>query len=460
MAIRWGTTLHDELCATLSGKYALTANNKNKKRPVDSSTNPYEKASARYYALVLLTIVYTFNFIDRQLLAILQESVKAELLLSDAQLGLLTGFAFAVFYVTAGIPIARWADKSNRRNIVALAIGTWSFMTAISGAAQNYLQLLAARVGVGVGEAGGSPPAHSIISDIFPPERRAGALSFYSMGVNIGVLFGFLFGGLLNDAFGWRVAFVVVGLPGIIIALLVRFTLAEPIRGLADARTVNEEAEPLSQVLGLLWNRVSFRFMALGAAMNAFAVYSMNSWTASYFIRSYDMTSGEIGVWLALILGLGGAIGLLLGGLLAERLAQRDIRWYMWIPTIGAFIAVPFAAGTYAASDHVTALWLFVIPGFLATVYLGNTLAMVHGLVGLRMRALASAILFFVLNIIGLGGGPWLVGIISDYLNPTMGVESLRYAMLYVIPIATALSGLCFYGASRTLKADLEKAPV
>ena len=157
--------------------------------------NPYATNRAKYYALGLLTVVYTFNFIDRQLLAILQESIKADLLLSDSQLGLLTGFAFAAFYVTAGIPLARWADRGNRRNIVALAIGTWSFMTAISGAVQNYAQLLLARVGVGIGEAGGSPPAHSIISDIFPPQRRASALSFYSMGVNIGVLFGFLFGG-------------------------------------------------------------------------------------------------------------------------------------------------------------------------------------------------------------------------------------------------------------------------
>ena len=178
-------------------------------------------------------------------------------------------------------------------------------MTALSGAAQNYVQLLAARIGVGVGEAGGSPPAHSIISDIFPPERRASALSFYSTGVNVGVLFGFLFGGLLNEYFGWRVAFVVVGVPGILVAFLVRFTLAEPIRGLADAREAAGEAEPLGVVFSVLWSRQSFRFMALAAAMNAFAVYSMNSWTASFLIRSYGLSSGEVGIWLALILGLG-----------------------------------------------------------------------------------------------------------------------------------------------------------
>ena len=277
-------------------------------------TNPYAAGSnARYYSVGLLTIVYTFNFIDRQLLAILQESIKADLLLSDTQLGLLTGFAFALFYVSAGIPIARWADRGNRRNIVALAVAIWSFMTAISGFVQNYTQLLLARIGVGIGEAGGSPPAHSIISDIFPPESRASALAFYSTGVNIGILFGFLFGGWLNEYFGWRVAFMVVGIPGLIVALFVRYTLREPIRGLADNRTVKDKPEPFLSVLSLLWSRSAFRHIAFGAALNAFAGYSTSSWTASFMIRSHGMTTGELGTWLALIMGAGGAIGVFAG---------------------------------------------------------------------------------------------------------------------------------------------------
>ncbi len=421
--------------------------------------NKYARPAYRYYVLALLTLVYTFNFIDRQLLAILQESIKAELLLSDSQLGLLTGFAFAIFYVTAGIPIARWADNANRRNIVALAIGTWSFMTAISGAVQTYTQLLLARVGVGVGEAGGSPPAHSIVSDIFPPERRAGALSFYSMGVNFGILLGFLLGGWLNEFFNWRVAFVVVGMPGIVIALIVRFTITEPVRGMADQRQAAATAAPFSTVLSILWGRISFRHMAMGAAMNAFAVYSMNSWTASFMIRSFGLSSGEVGTWLALILGAGGAIGLLCGGLLAERLAIRDMRWYMWIPAIAAFGAVPFAYATYAAQTPTLALVMFIIPGFLATVYLGNTLAMAHGLVGLRMRALTSAILFFVLNLIGLGLGPWSVGVLSDWLEPGLGTESLRQALLYLVPATSILSGIHFVFAARYLHGDLARAP-
>ena len=445
--------------ADLVGEYCMVDQSTLGTATTGLQNNPYVQNHTKYYALGLLTVVYTFNFIDRQLLAILQESIKADLLLSDSQLGLLTGFAFALFYVSAGIPIARWADRSNRRNIIALSIGIWSLMTAISGAAQNYTQLLLARVGVGVGEAGGSPPAHSIISDIFPPQRRASALSFYSMGVNIGVLFGFLLGGWLNEIFGWRIAFVVVGLPGIAIALLVRFTIDEPIRGLADQRQVADQPEPLVDVLRLLWRRVSFRHMAMGAAMNAFAVYSMNSWTASFMIRSFNMSTGEVGSWLALILGAGGAIGLLSGGLIAERLAVKDTRWYMWVPAIAAFVAVPFAIATFLADNQTAALVAFIIPGFLATAYLGNTLAMVHGLVGLRMRALASAILFFVLNIIGLGMGPWSVGMLSDYLQPSLGLESLRHALLYLVPVASVWSGIHFLFAAKYLRADLARAP-
>ena len=427
--------------------------------PDNNEQNPYTSMSARYYAVGLLTVVYTFNFIDRQLLSILQESIKADLLLSDQQLGLLTGFAFALFYVTAGIPIARWADRGNRRNIVALAISIWSFMTAISGLVQSYVQLLLARVGVGIGEAGGSPPAHSIISDIFPPERRARALAFYSMGVNIGILFGFLVGGWLNEFFDWRTAFFVVGAPGLLIALLVRYTLREPIRGLSEQRQGDGETVPVFDVLKLLVSRSSFRHMAFGAALNAFAGYSSSSWTASFMIRSHGMTTGELGTWLALILGLGGAIGVFSGGLIAERLARKDVRWYMWLPAITGLICIPFMIANYLVAGAYTALVVSVIPGILFNVYLGNALAMTHGLVGLRMRALASAILFFILNLIGLGGGPWAVGVLSDFLAPTLGDESLRHAMLYLLPIAMTWSVFHFYMASRSLKHDLDNAP-
>ena len=426
---------------------------------MNTDQNPYTSARARYYALGLLTVVYTFNFVDRQLLSILQESIKADLLLSDQQLGLLTGFAFALFYTVAGIPIARYADRNNRRNVVAIAIALWSFMTAISGLVQNYLQLLLARIGVGVGEAGGSPPAHSMISDIFPPERRASALAFYSMGINFGILFGFLAGGWLNEFFDWRVAFFVVGAPGIIVAFFVRYTLREPIRGLMEDRQDVATDTPFPEVLKLLWSRLSFRHLAIGGALNAFAGYSSSNWTASFMIRSHDMSTGELGTWLALIMGVGGAIGVFWGSYIAERLAKFDVRWYMWMPTITGMICVPFMIATYVVEGAYTALIVSIVPGVLFNVYLGNSLAMTHALVGLRMRAVASAILFFLINLIGMGLGPWGVGLLSDMLSAELGSESLRYAMLYLLPAAMGWSAVHFLLASRTLQKDLEAAP-
>ena len=423
------------------------------------AANPYTSPKTAYYALGLLTVVYSFNFIDRQLLAILQESIKADLSLSDSQLGLLTGFAFAVFYVTAGIPIARWADHSNRRNIVALALFLWSFMTALSGLAQNYIQLLLARIGVGVGEAGGSPPSHSIISDIFPAEKRASALGFYSTGVSFGILFGFLFGGWLNEFFGWRVAFFVVGAPGIALAVLVRYSLREPLRGMAEQRTVSSEAVTTRQVIKLLWSRMSFRHLALAAALNAFVGYSVSSWSASFFIRSHGMTTGELGTWLAMIIGLGGAFGVFFGALLADRLAPRDKRWYVWLPALSCLVIAPFSAAVYLVEQPYVALALLVVPGLLHNVFLGNTLAVTHGMVGLRMRAMSSAILFFIINIIGLGAGPWSVGVFSDYLTPSLGSEALRNAMLLLSPPIMLWSATHFYLASRTLRQDLDAAP-
>ena len=421
--------------------------------------NPYASTARRNYVLVVLTLVYTFNFIDRQLLSILQEAIKLDLSLSDAQLGLLTGFAFAMFYVTAGIPIARLADRSNRRNIVAVSVGLWSFMTAISGFVQNYLQLLLARVGVGVGEAGGSPPSHSIVSDIFPKKQRASALAFYSTGVNLGILFGFLFGGWLNEFFGWRVAFMVVGVPGIMLAILVRTTVREPVRGLVENKQASDKQVPFKDVITLLWQRKTFRHMALACGLNAFAGYGTVNWLASFFIRTHEMSTGELGTWLALSTGLFGAIGVLIGGILGDKLGGRDKRWYTWIPGLATIMVVPFMIIVLLTDNQYVALVCVFIPGTLQNVYLGNSIATTHNLVGLRWRSTASAILFFILNVIGLGMGPFAVGLLSDFFAPTLGAESLRYSMLALLPSVMIWSSIHFYLASRTMLKELEMAP-
>ena len=425
----------------------------------ESANNPYASTKAAYYALGILTIVYSINFIDRQLLSILQESIKADLMLSDAQLGLLTGFAFALFYTFAGLPIASLADRSNRRNIVAISLTIWSGMTAISGLAQNYWQLLAARVGVGIGEAGGSPPSHSMISDIFPPEKRASAIGFYSTGISIGILFGFLFGGWLNEFFGWRVAFFVVGIPGVLLALVLYLTVPEPIRGLAENRASTGDNPSMMTVFKVLLSRRSFLFMALGAAMNAFAGYSTANWVASFMIRTHQMPTGELGTWLALIIGVGGAIGVFGAGVIADKLGKTDKRWYMWVAVCACVISIPLQISTFWVDDPYTALMCMVIPSVLSNAYLGATIASVHGMVGLKMRAVSSALLFFILNMIGLGMGPTTVGLVSDLLVDQHGVDSLRYAMMYIIPTAMFMSGVFYLVAARYVRNDLAKAP-
>src|ERR1700761_5477720 len=254
----------------------------------------------RNYVLMMLTLVYVFNFIDRQVLVILQESIKKELRLSDTQLGMLSGFTFAIFYVTLGIPIARIADKSNRRNTVAISLGLWSMMTAFSGLAKNFIQLLLARIGVGVGEAGGSPSAHAMISDYFPPQKRSTALSIYSAGIYFGILIGFLMGGYLNQHLGWRTAFFIVGTPGIVFSLLFYITVKEPRRGATDVQASVNEPQSLAEVLKVLYSSKTFVFLAIASALNVFCIYGLLNWTPSFLERLHGMKNSEVGALLGL----------------------------------------------------------------------------------------------------------------------------------------------------------------
>jgi len=419
-----------------------------------TDTSTAEATHYRWTVLVILTLVYTFNFIDRQILVILQEPIKLELGLSDAQLGLLTGFSFALVYVTAGIPIAWLADRSNRRNIVAASLAFWSAMTALSGLVQNFGQLLAARLGVGIGEAGGSPPSHSMISDYFPPQNRGTALSFYSMGIYVGILFGYAAGGWIAENFGWRTAFFLVGIPGIAYAVLVLWVVKEPRRGRWDEGGTPPKSS-FKQTWDCLRQRPTFWWISIGCAFSAFISYGNGNFMPSFLIRSHGMSLTEVGLALGLIAGISGAIGTFLGGFLADKLGVRDVRWYLWIPMLGGLGSLLPAYYTLLGDNKTLIIAAMVPSQILSTLYLGPCIATCHNLVSPGMRAMASAILFFVLNMIGLGLGPLAVGLLSDTFAAPFGEENLRYAMLTTLSISLIGVFFLWQGVSR-LKADLE----
>ncbi len=414
--------------------------------------------SNRYtrYALGLLVVVYIFNFVDRSILSILLESIKEEFQLSDTQLGLLSGPAFAIFYTLFGLPIARWSDRSSRTSIIAFAVVVWSGMTALTGFAQHFTHLLLARIGVGIGEAGCSPPAHSLLSDYFPASRRATVLAIYSLGIPIGGGIGFLAGGWLDEFFDWRTAFIVVGIPGVLLALIVKLTLREPKRGRYDDPALADAPQKsVVQVLKFMYGLKSFRHLAIAAALHAFYGYGAGAFVAAFFRRSHQMDPGELGTWFGIIAFTAGSAGTFLGGYLADRLARRDQRWYMWLPALATTAFIPFAFLLYLASDPYLGLILYFPGSILGGMYLGPTFAMTQSLVPASMRATAAAILLFTINIIGLGLGPQGVGILSDLLSPTFGSESLRYALLITIVSFALWSVLHYTLAARTLRADL-----
>jgi MFS family permease len=415
-----------------------------------------------WYALGVLTLVYTSSHVDRQIMGILLEPIKQELGASDTQMGFLVGLTFAIFYATLGMPIAMLADRTNRRNIVTAAVTIWSGMTALCGYAATFFQLALARIGVGIGEAGSSPPSHSIISDLFPIETRGTAMGLFALGVNFGLLVAYLGGGFLSEYVGWRMTFVVIGVPGLAIALLLHFTTIEPRRGAmelsggsdfqsrsaapTDSKNrdwkslpqVNAPKRPLQTetapsffaVWRHLWSNLATRHLTIGAALAGFTGYGFTLWMPTFFMRSHDLDPSEVGLVLALMTGVVGGLGTFTAGRLTDVLARRDERWRAWLVALAKGGYVPFLVGFFFIEELGWALALYVIPAFFGGFYMAPTFTLVQNLVDIRMRALASSIVLFILNIIGMGFGPQLVGILSDAFAPSYGHESLRMALM------------------------------
>jgi len=385
--------------------------------------------------LGLLLATYTFNFIDRTIIATIGQAIKVDLKLSDTQLGLLGGLYFALLYTLLGIPIARLAERWNRVSIISLSLVIWSGFTALCGAATTFGQLALFRFGVGVGEAGCSPPSHSLISDYYEPKKRASALSIYSFGIPLGTMFGAVAGGWLAQEFSWRVAFVIVGLPGLILAVIVKLVVKEPPRGHseiierpleAEALVVEPAAKPafsmaaefseIWAVIKMLFGKWPVLHMILGVTIASFGSYGSGAFVPPYFIRTYHLGLAQVGLIVGLIMGFSAGIGTLVGGFLTDWAGKKSTKWYALTPAIGLLVCTPIYISAYLQTNWQTTALILLVPGIFHYTYLAPTFAVVQNSVEPRRRATATALLFFFLNLIALGGGPVFTGWLIDHL--------------------------------------------
>jgi len=421
----------------------------------NNSTADSPQVTNRAYVLFILVVVYTFNFIDRQIVGILAVPIKADLGLTDSQLGLMGGLAFALFYTGLGIPVAMLADRFSRTWIMTAALVIWSGMTAASGLATNFWQLFAARLGVGVGEAGGVAPAYSLISDYFPPSHRARAMSVYSFGIPIGSAIGIVFGGVIASMIDWRWAFFIVGIAGVAVAPIFRLTIKEPPRGQYDRQREAVKAPGLKLIVRTLMTKPSFWLLSLGASFSSMMGYGVFFWLPSFFVRSYGLTLLNASLFYGAVLLIGGLAGIWAGGWLGDRFGQDQRSQYARIPAIAFLCTVPFYIAAILSPTLTLAFFVLLVPTALGLAWLGPVISAIQHLVRPDMRATASAIFLFINNLIGIGLGTYAIGALSDALTAQFGDESLRYSILAGTGFYIIAAGL-FLLASRWLENDWE----
>ena len=424
---------------------------------VDAPLRPRSISGYSYFVVGFLAVVYTLNFLDRQIISILGKQISAELHLTKTQFGLLGGTSFALLYTTCGIGVAYLADRVSRKWIIALACAIWSLFTALCGTAQGFVQILLYRMGVGFGEAGGSPPSYSLISDYFPADRRGTALAIYSLGVPIGSMLGAFLGGKLALAYGWRTAFFVVGAPGIILAILMLLLVREPKRGgldaLMDGASEHPPAPPiLSAIAGFFGNR-TLVLTAVSSAMSAFVGYAGLIWNPQFLEGVKHMAASDVAIYYALALGVTGVIGTLVSGWLVDRLGQKDRRWFAWVPAIAFALSIPFWFGLIWAPTWQLAMLFLLGPMLMNQSYLAPALTVAQNAVAPAQRTMTGAILLFVLNLVGLGVGPVYVGWIADQMEPAHGEQALAYGFAAVIPFVV-LTVIAHLAASVSIARD------
>jgi MFS family permease len=426
---------------------------------------PYSEAYTRY-VLGIILLVSLFNNMDRTVLSILVEPIRREFDLSDTGMGALMGPAFVLVYTLTSLPVARWADVGVRRSIIALGLFLWSGFTAATSLAQSYLQLFAMRMGVGIGEAAGTPPSLSLLSDYVPPGKRAGRLSVISIGAVVGMGAGMILGGWVEERYGWRMAFVAAGLPGILLALIVRLSVREAPRGGSEGSTRSLERPSVMDALRYLLSLRTYRFILLANAFSLFASMGRNLWEPTFIIRTYDMGTSAAGTWYFLTSPLPSMLGIYLGGRLADRLGARDARWYLRIPALGQVLSVPLLIGfiLWPESHRLSigpielpfAFVLSIAGSVLGSFFTAPFLATIQSISRLRIRAFAAAVSGTVSSFVGLFAGPLLVGLLSDSFNARFGEEALRYSLLVPTSAPLLAAVVCLKGA-RSVPGDLAR---
>jgi len=436
---------------------------------------PTFSAGYRRWLLFLLALIYTSNFVDRSILSSLAQAIKRDLALSDTQLGMLGGLTFAAFYTALGIPIARVIERKSRVTVMTFCVAIWSVMTALCGLAQNFAQLAVARIGVGVGEAGCLPSAQSLISDHFPPSKRASALGVFAMGIPIGSLIGAVAGGWIAQHMSWRLAFALVGLPGLALAVITPLTLREPPRGhVENASPAEGPPPPLLAVLKRLWNRRTAIWVCAGATLAATAGYGILTFVAAYFVRRFGLDYTHAGLAAGMISGVGAGVSIMGGGLLTDWIARRDIRAYAWVSIAGLLVAMPLYVAGFTQTHWLPALLFLTAAAGAQQLYLAPTFAVANNVVEPRMRATSVALMSFVWNLVGLGFGPVIVGVLSDRFSGAMKLSSsadilllcrrtacgdasatgLQYALI-AVTVFYLLGAALFLISARSMRADL-----
>jgi MFS family permease len=422
-----------------------------------NSSNTSKKYA--WYALWLLFLVNLLNYFDRNLITILMEPIRKDLSLSDAQSGMLMGLAFAVIYSILGVPVARIADRGLRVTVLSVSLAVWSGMTTLCGFANSFATMFLARLGVGVGEAGGLPSTHALVAEYFPAQKRGLAMSIVAVGGSVGLLLGLILGGLLHGAFGWRYAFMIAGAPGLLLAATLMLTLREPRASQPSANALVRQNT--RDALRELWGRKAYVLLTLGLGIATIGAYGHQTWIPTFLIRSFNLTTAQTGVLYGLASAPAALLGVLFGGVLTDRLSRKDARWPLWITAISFATMVPIALLFFLApsvptltSQPLLVVALSIPIAMLGVMWTAPCFALIQNLAGARLRATAAAAFMLVTNLVGLSIGPAATGLLSDSLAPAFGADALRYA-LAIMTLPYLVGVTLFLMATRTVKADL-----